>query len=239
LNFDHHAPRRTNRGCLAAILMVPMISTAQIAPAPETVPAIWRTQTVDFKFRSERQRFRCEEFGARLARIVGALGVHLNTQTQLRCHEGAVSGELTFTSPIEATQANFELVLKEITAADKLAARLNRKPDPGTQIRVFPAQWTHVSSKPSRLHAADCELLSAIERQLLPVLTLRNAEVSAACAAHKIPTLRAVALVRVNGSPIDAEPTDSIATECTQADPNKACKRSRDEAIDPAVLPAG
>jgi hypothetical protein len=216
-----------------------MISAAQVAPDVETVPAIWRTQTVDFKFRSERQRFRCEEFGARLARIVGVLGAHLHARTQLRCNEGlasAVTGELTITFPVEATQENVELVLNDISAADKLAARLNRKPDPRTQIRVFPAQWTQVSAKPSRLHAADCELLSALERQLLPVLTLRNAEVSAGCASHKIPTLRAVALVRVDGTATDATPTGTLAAECNE---NNACEHSRDEAIDPIVLPAG
>jgi hypothetical protein len=154
-----------------------------------------------------------------------------------------VKGQLVITSPIEATHENLTRVLNDITATDKLAARLNRKPEPGTQVRVFPAQWSPVSSKQSRLKAADCELLSAVEKQLLPALMLRDAEVSASCSPHKIPSLRAVALVRIDPNAVEnaqqTSPAGTVAADCTRIDSTKSCNDSRDEAIDPVVLPAG
>jgi hypothetical protein len=231
---------------LAAMLLYPIFAATQITPLPEPVSAIWRTQTIEFRFRTERQRFRCEELAARLIRIVNALGAHLSARTQLHCTDGlgsGITGDLVIISPIEATNENLQRVLNDITAVDKLAARLNRKPDPATKIRVFPAHWTAVSSKQSKLDAADCELLKAVEQQLLPALMLRDAAVSAACSAYKIPTLTAVALVRVDGTAVDAStppsPAGTLAAECTQVDAHEACEDAGDEAIDPVVLPAG
>jgi hypothetical protein len=247
LKSIRQATRTVSTGSLlAAMLLTSVIAAAQSTAPPQPVRAIWRTQTIEFRFQTERQRFRCEELAARLIRIVSILGAHLNARTQLNCTDGlgsGVVGDLVITSPIEATSENLQLVLSDITTTDKLAARLNRKPDPGTLIRVFPAQWTQVSSKRSKLHAADCELLRAVERQLLPALRLRNADVSAACSAHKIPTLSAVALVRIDGAAADGiqqpSPAGTVAAECVRSDTNEACGESVNEAIDPVVLPAG
>jgi hypothetical protein len=226
-------------------LLVVLLSTSLHAqvPAPSgPVPAIWRTQHIDFRFRSERVRYRCEEFAVRLARILNVLGARLDAGTELRCVDsfsGAVTGRIAVTGPVEATSTNVERALADITSIDELVARVNGLPDPKTRNRVFAAEWRLVSPTKSQLHATDCDLLRAVARQVFPTLQLRDIDVSASCMSNNVPRFRAIALVRVDGVSVDDEATQSPAvTADAQCDPAISCE-SPDTEDDATVTPAG
>src|SRR5688572_8609600 len=61
---------------------------------PDTLAAIWRTQAVEFRYRSERQHYSCEEFATRLDRIIASMGGRLDAQTELHC-TAAFSSSIT------------------------------------------------------------------------------------------------------------------------------------------------
>lgn len=232
---------------LLAVLLSSTGMSAQDTPATaEPVRAIWRTQHLDFRFRSEQQRFKCEEFAVRLQRILRAMGAHLNAATELRCTDafsGIVTGRIVMTAPIEATDENVRRVLTDITPADKLAARLNGRPDPATRIRVFPAEWRRVSSMKANLDGGDCELVRAVKRQLLPALSVRDAQISTSCTSRSVPKLSALALVRIEGSAVDGDARKpSVVTagaECNRDGSDAPCDESEESEPDAEALPAG
>ena len=228
---------------LLALLLQWSVLNAQVSAVSARVPAIWRTQHIDFRFRSDRIGYRCEEFAGRLARILNAMGARLEARTELRCGDSfssTVTGSIVVTAPIEATAVNVQRALADITTADELAARLNGLPDPKTRIHVFPAEWQRVSSTKARLDAADCELLRAVAAQVFVALPLRESAVSATCMSNKVPRFNVMALVRVEGA-VDSDATQSPAVleanaPCDQSD--FSCE-SQDAQVDPVVMPAG
>jgi hypothetical protein len=221
--------------------------SAQVTPATaEPVRAIWRTQHVDFRFRSERQHFKCEEFAARLQRILTAVGAHLDARTRLHCADaftGNVSGRIVITGPIEATDENVDRALTEITSVDKLSARLNRRPDPATRIRVFPAEWRTVSMRQARLDAGDCDLLRAVKLQLLPALSVQDVQLSDSCSGRGAPRFSASALVRIEGA-VDGDtrkPAMTVDAACEHDRADEPCDGQQEEEreSESEVLPAG
>jgi hypothetical protein len=190
------------------VVLAPIVSSAQSAPPSDRLPAIWRTHQVDFNFRSERLAFRCEEFAWRLSRILGSVGAQLDSRTQLVCDESfarAIKGRVVVSAPVEATDANVQRALAEVSAVDQLAARLNRRPDPKSRIHVFPAEWRQVSSVQPKLDAADCDLVRAVARQVFPALKLQDLDVSTTCVSRRAPRFSATALIRVDGVYIDKQ----------------------------------
>ena len=224
-------------------LFLLLLATAQVHAQPhgDALPAIWRTHHIDFDFRSDRLAFRCEEFAWRLGRMLASIGARLDSRTQLQCAESfsnVVKGSVVVAAPIEATDANVRRALAEISTVDRLAARVNGLPDPSTLIRSFPAEWRRVSKMQPKLDAADCELLRAVERQLLPVLELRDLRVSASCTSNSVPRFSATALIRVNVSVDGGEAhTPAVAAEvrCDRERHGDACDATREE----TELPAG
>src|SRR5688572_21742909 len=97
---------------------MPVSSSAQNASS-DHLPAIWRTHQVEFDFKSERLAFRCEEFAWRLGRILHSVGARLDSRTQLVCSDAfssAIKGHIVVTAPVEATAANVQRALAEITS---------------------------------------------------------------------------------------------------------------------------
>jgi hypothetical protein len=206
---------------------------------PERVSAIWRTHEASFRFRSEQQRFRCEELSARLQCILHSLGAHLDRRSELACSDGfaaAVSGTLIVHTAVEATPENVRAVELSITAKDRLVSRVNGLPDPRLLIRAFPAQWQGVSAASAKLDLGDCELLQAVEKQLAPLLTVRDFKIRTSCRYGTRPNMSALALIRVRPSDIDVQSTSQPAMASEQPCDN-GCEEQIE--VESETMPAG
>src|SRR5262245_15166477 len=86
---------------------------AQAQHSPGTVEAIWRTQTMDFHYRSDSQYFTCAEFETKLSATLLAIGVYRDMTIAALCPRdlsGHVRAKITLASPIEATDPNVRSV---------------------------------------------------------------------------------------------------------------------------------
>lgn len=191
---------------LAAWVVLVGSLAAAVAPAAraDPVPAVWRTQHIDFRVISSRTQFRCEEFALRLTSILDAVGATLEATSELHCPESfstTLRGRLIVKSPFIADEPNLAQAKAAVTSSDRLLARLRGQADPQTLIRSFPANWESVSTAthPSlrRLDAGDCELLQAVVRQLLPKMSVKDARFRRSCSSGAEPRFSATALIRV------------------------------------------
>jgi hypothetical protein len=187
----------------AACLFLALPAWSGADASADEVRAIWRTQQIDFRVISPRTQFRCEECALRLTSILDAVGATLEATSELYCPESfstTLRGRLVVKSPFVADEANLAQAKAAITSSDRLLARLKGRADPQTLIRSFPATWESVSSSthPSlrRLDASDCELLQAVVRQLLPRMSIRDAQFRRSCSSRAELRFSAVALVR-------------------------------------------
>jgi hypothetical protein len=188
-----------------AVVLAWLVAAGVPATLADPVPAIWRTQHIDFRVISPNTQFRCAEFAVRLQSILDAVGASLEATSELHCPEAFSStlrGRLVVKSPFVADETSIAQAKAAITSSDRLLAHLKGQSDPETLIRSFPANWQAVStaSHPSlrRLDAGDCELLRAVVRQLLPRMSVRDAQFRRTCAAGADPRFSAVALVRID-----------------------------------------
>jgi hypothetical protein len=103
-------------------------------------------------------------------------------------------------SPFVANEQNLAQAKAALTASDRLLARIKGQADPETSIRPFPATWRAVSTSTHpalrRLDAGDCELLQAVVRQLLPKMSVKDAQFRRSCSRGAEPRFSAIALVQ-------------------------------------------
>ena len=166
---------------------------AQAAHSSGTVEAIWRTQTMDFHYRSDSQYITCAEFETKLSTTLLAIGVYRDMTIAALCPRelsGRVRARITLASPIEATDQNLQSVTT-FTGTERLLAHLTQKtlPTPGS-IERFPAQWRTVSLRRNTtvsIGTEDCEFLRALSKQVLPQLSVRVIRDVSGCMAARIP----------------------------------------------------
>jgi hypothetical protein len=165
---------------------------AQGADAPNAVEAVWQKQTMDFHYRSEKQYLTCAELETRLGAALVAIGVYRVMNVATLCpreFSGNIRATITLAAPVEATRANVKSVTT-FTGAERLLAHINQTTLPtASSIERFPAQWRTVSlprDAAVRMGSADCDLLDALSKQVLPRLSVRIIRDVPGCLAPRI-----------------------------------------------------
>lgn len=176
----------------------------------DVIDAIWRVQHVDFNHRSARGLYACDALQASLEHMLMTLGAHESLSVRMQCTRtigvNAVRARITIAIPVEATEENVRAATRFDMRA-RLAARLGGFSLPtAADIERFPAAWRRIAlARDGRFRFAesDCELLSDVQTQILPRLSVRSLR-----RLHCVPwatritqTLEVEALVPISGQP--------------------------------------
>ena len=170
--------------CLASLATSQRSSAATEPPPIPTTPdvqiaAVWKVQQLNFVYHSDNVVYGCGQLLQKLKVILVSVGA--SDRIELRsyhCDEraGLARFEVRIESPAAATQENIQ-ALATHTSRDELVARVNGERLPSAEdVQVFQAEWRTVSFARNRrmaLHAADCELVEQVQRQLLPRLSVQ------------------------------------------------------------------
>jgi hypothetical protein len=165
-----------------ALAFIATAACSQTSPAPEEViTAIWSVQQLDFTYRSERGFYACNALQARLAEMLTRLGAHESVRVEMQCTGSrlvnSVRARISVVAPVEATEENVQAATS-FDARDRLAARLKGFALPtAAEIERFPAAWRRVTlteSRRRRFDDSECELLSDVQQQILPLLSVRS-----------------------------------------------------------------
>jgi hypothetical protein len=193
--------RDTGKSC-GWLLLLCLITSAH-ADEPVTsgdyVRALSQTQAIDFRFRSDTQRYRCEEFAARIRAVLEPVtsAVHVQLECLGSSPSGYLHARVLVTSPVVATHEAIGRAAK-VTPTRRLVARVRGEPAPDGRVEVFTAQWREVSTKrvgTAKLTPGDCELMRALRAQVLPHLAVRNLRVTSSCGRFTQPSVRAQVLI--------------------------------------------
>jgi hypothetical protein len=161
--------------------------SSDVAP-DEPVEAIWHIQQMNFRFRSDRTSYACDELERKVANILRAVGAREDIAVDSGCFRGQfVTGavvQVTLASPVPATQENVRRATT-FDSRDELLARLHHMELPtGADVKRFPAVWRSISlhrHRRARLEQADCDLFAAIRKQVFPKLAIRVDEQTLSC----------------------------------------------------------
>jgi hypothetical protein len=174
------------------------------APVGTSVDAIWRTQRLEFHYRSTSASYTCPGLKARLSAILRSVGVHESMAMTCQGSEAArnIEIQLRASSPVEATAANVAAET-EYDGKQRLLAHLNGTQLPSAaDLPRFSASWQRIDvhrQRQVRLAPGDCELLQQVRKQLLPKfaveIELDGLNCHAGSATRIVHPLRVVALI--------------------------------------------
>jgi hypothetical protein len=172
----------------------------------DTVVAIWRTHQVDFVYRSTSVYYACGALQKKIGAILRAVGAHRRIAVDLRCARGELVNfafaRVTLATPVEATPAAVQTATT-FDSRQQLSARVRKVRLPtAADIERFPARWRPVTLSHRaglRLDSGDCDLLSALGKQVFPQLSIRVDKERLRCAqATRLrPRLEVVALMPI------------------------------------------
>ena len=197
----------------AAILACSSVARSAHAHADDAdgdVAAIWRIHQVDFVYHSASVYYACDALQEKIGAILRAVGAHRRIIVDISCAGGAfinyALARVTLATPVEATPAAVQSATT-FSSRERLIARVrNLTPPTAADIERFPARWRPVTLSRRgglRLDSGDCELLSALEEQVFPQLSIRVEERRLRCvsAARAYPRLEVVALMPTSPAP--------------------------------------
>jgi hypothetical protein len=170
----------------------------------DAVVAIWRMHQVEFVYHSASVYYACDALQEKIGDILRAVGAHQRIAVEVACGAGDLVNftvaRVTLAMPVEATPAAVQAATT-FSSREQLIARVrNLHPPTPADIERFPAQWRAVTLSHGgglRLQSGDCELLSALRRQVFPLLSIRIAERPRRCSpkATVRPRLEVIALM--------------------------------------------
>lgn len=149
---------------------------AQILPvraeAGEAIAAVWKQQSLSFFYMGRTSRYSCEGLRDKVRAMLLDLGARRDLQlTALGCEDGAQRARPASSGPslhiLFATPALQDLGRKAPAGASSVAARFEA--------------FTITSDPFRNMGMADCELVEAFARQILPKLVTRNVKQDITC----------------------------------------------------------
>jgi hypothetical protein len=150
---------------------------AQVAPARadsgEAIAAVWKEQRLSFFYMGRTSRYSCEGLRDKVRAMLLDLGARRDLQlTALGCEDGAQRARLASSGP------SLHIVFSAPAPADS-----GRKPPPageaGMEARF--GAFTITSDPFRNMGLADCELVEAFARQILPKLVTRDVKQDITC----------------------------------------------------------
>lgn len=178
---------RILRRCIQVLMASVLALNAVAASAPtssgrDVIEAIWRVQDFDFTYRSARNFYDCDDLRASLGELLRTLGAHESVRIQMRCTGfGGIASyraHISVAVAVEATDENIRAATR-FDARERLVARLGGFTLPtAANVERFPAAWRSVAFSVSGQHRpneSDCELLSEVQQQIFPRLSVRSA----------------------------------------------------------------
>lgn len=200
-------------GCMLLMLGTAGLAGAQAVDADAVTEAVWKTQQMDFEYRSDRTYYSCSALQEKLRRILMEMGARrdiLVSPYACITEIGIARFRVVLRSPVPATEEN----VRELTSydtRDELAARVRGEHlFTAEELPRFAAEWRTISfarDRKLKLAAGDCELVQQLRRQVLPRLSVNVVkEVPCSSAARILapPRLTVSALVAM-------PPPDSLA----------------------------
>lgn len=195
------------------VLGVAMVAMALAAgaraqsEADASIEAVWKPQRVNFVYRGYSTLYSCRGLQHKLERILLTVGAHGDIALRTYfCDDltGTARFQIAMESPVAATPEN----IRDLTTHDSqdvLIARVRGEYLPSAEdVPRFPAVWKTVSfarDRRMRLAPGDCELVRALQRQILPRMSVRIVSNNVRCSVHgniTSPRLVVSALVPAN-----------------------------------------
>ncbi|MGH8185962.1 MAG: hypothetical protein ACREUC_05325, partial [Steroidobacteraceae bacterium] len=165
-----------------------------------------------FVYRGYSTLYSCRSLQHKLGRILLTVGAHGDIALRTySCDDltGTARFQIAMESPVEATPEN----VRELTthgSQDVLIARMRGEHLPSAEdVPRFPAVWKTVSfarDRRMRLAPGDCELVRALQRQILPRMSVQIVSDGVRCSVHgniTSPRLVVSALVPAETAPTD------------------------------------
>jgi|HubBroStandDraft_1064217.scaffolds.fasta_scaffold138923_2 hypothetical protein len=169
MNSEKVTAARRNASLTAALLVVSLCAGAASAPAAETAgdaAAVWVPKEINFVYVGFTTRYTCDGLQTRMRRILLQLGARDDLKvTPLGC--------MRVNAP--ETTPGVRIVMHVLQPASATA-------------QTVAAHWKVVDVLADRNvvdAALDCELISQLNRDVLPLFAARHVDYSAACAANK------------------------------------------------------
>lgn len=169
-NYGKVTVARRNAPFTAVLLAVSVCAAAGSAPAAETsaeVAAAWVPKELNFVYVGFTTKYTCDGLQARMRRILLQLGARDDLKVE---RYGCIRVNAPETTP------GVRIVMHVL------------QPASGTAGQTVAAHWKSVDVLTDRNPvdaALDCELISQLNRDVLPLFAPRHVDYSAACAANK------------------------------------------------------
>lgn len=186
---------------------------------PDSVPAIWKHQEIEFYFQSFTTFYSCTGLEGKVERVMRALGVHAKVRVRSADCPSSVARMprviMKVVGPVEATpEAHAERDKNK--GVRELAERVNggKSTNPLDSLDEFPAQWRKVSLTRGKLalEPGDCELIEELQRKVLPKLSVRVTRGDLRCSPNQLtlgqPRLEVEALIELP-KPDAKQPSES------------------------------
>jgi hypothetical protein len=182
-------------------------SDVDAGAADTTIEAVWKPQRVNFVYRGYHALYTCASLQQKLRRILRTVGA--NGELTLRTYfcddlSGTARFQIAMQSPVEATPENIRALTMH-DSQDVLVARVRGEDLPTAEdVERFPAVWKTISlgrDRKLRLAPADCELVRALRRQILPRMSVQVVRDNVRCSVYgnvAAPRLVVSALVPAN-----------------------------------------
>ena len=161
--------------CVLSACMVTLHANADSVIGTR-VEATWRVQSLVFHY-SSSVAYSCEALREKIAAVLETVGAQDGAVVAMGCRGGllrSARAHITLASPVVATSENVQMP-PALSARAELIARLRGVPAPAAApIERFPATWRRVLLRrdvSSRIDTADCELVRAMVKQVLPQLS--------------------------------------------------------------------
>lgn len=195
------------RTWISVVAIASLLAGANALAAPDYIPAIWKSQSLEFAYRGTTTAYSCSTLQRRLEAILRSVGARDTLSVVMqRCTDQAEAYvQIKLESPVEATEENVAAATRH-DSEDLLIAKVRREtlPTAAEDVARFPAEWKTISMSRDRqlkLESGDCELVKQLRREVFPRLSIRivhdNLRCSVAFSNLGQPQLSIAALVPV------------------------------------------
>lgn len=175
---------------VAIIAMALAAGARAQSEADASIEAVWKPQRVNFVYHGYSTLYSCRSLQHKLERILLSVGAHgdIALRTYV-CDDltGTARFQIAMESPVAATPEN----IRELTthgSQDVLIARVRGEDLPSAEdVPRFPAVWKTVSfgrDRRMRLAPEDCELVRALQRQILPRMSVQIVSNNVRCSVY-------------------------------------------------------
>ena len=166
------------RASIGLVVIASLLASSGAVAAPDYIPAIWKSQSLEFAYHGTTTAYSCSTLQRRLEAILRSVGARDTLSVVMqRCTDQADAYvQITLESPVEATEANIAAATQSDSTKALIAKVRHQQLPTAENIERFPAEWRTVSMSRDRelkLESGDCELVEHLRREVFPRMSVR------------------------------------------------------------------